>query len=258
MERKADFLPVRFAVLLVAAGLMAQAQNAASKILTGDTKVTVIHSYQGPAHLPKPAQAVVLKFDIPSNVITLDHSPMSHILSHDPIAKMKHEEGRDESPEDVAQKVQAAFFKTLAGDLQKVSLATVAGSQQDIALNSIAIRGGFTDVNLGNKTARMIIGFGRGASDVKAHVIVSLNAANGPILLSEFNVTSVSGKKPGAAATMGVGSAAASAGVAAATDGKATVEGDASRMARAVSKQIQAIMAAQHWIDPVSMESESK
>lgn len=258
MKCRTDPRLVRFAFPFIAAGLTAHAQNAASKILIGDTKVTVIHSYQGPASLPKPAQAVVLKFDIPSNVITLDHSPMSHILSHDPVAKMKHEEGRDESPANVAQNVQAAFFKTLAGELQKVSLPTVAGTQQEIASNSIIIRGGFTDVNLGNKTKRMIIGFGRGASDVKAHVVVSLNAANGPILLSEFDLTSVSGKKPGAAATMGVGSAAASAGVAVATDGKATVEGDASRMAKAVSKQVRAIMAAQHWISPVSMESDAK
>jgi hypothetical protein len=249
---------VRLVFPFIAAGLTAQAQNAASKILIGDTKVTVIHSYQEPARLPKPAQAVVLKFDIPSNVITLDHSPMAHIMSHDPVAKMKHDEGRNESPADVAQNVQAAFVKTLAKELEKVSLPTVAGTQDDIPSNAIIIRGGFTDVNLGNKTKRMIIGFGRGASDVKAHVMVSLNATNGPILLSEFDLTSVSGKKPGAAATMGVGSAAASAGVAAATDGKATVEGDASRMAKAVSKQVQSIMAAQHWISPISNDGDPK
>jgi hypothetical protein len=258
MKCRTDLRRVRFVFLFIAAGLTAHAQNAASKIFIGDTKVSIIHSFQGSAHLPKPAQAVVLKFNIPSNVITLDHSPMSPILSHDPIAKMKHEEGRDESPADVAQNVQAAFFKTRAEELEKVSLATVAGTQQDIASNSIIIRGGFTDVNLGNKAKRMIIGFGRSASDVKAHVVVSLNAANGPILLSEFDLTSVSGKKPGAAATMGVGSAAASAGVVAATDGKATVEGDASRMAKAVSKQVQAIMAAQHWMSPASMASDPK
>jgi hypothetical protein len=57
---------------------------------------------------------------------------------------------------------------------------------------------------------------------------------------------------------MGVGSAAASAGVAAATDGKATVEGDASRMAKAVSKQVQSIMAAQHWISPISNDGDPK
>ena len=110
MKCRPDPRLVRFVYLFIAAGLSARAQNAASKILIGDTKVTVIHSYQGPAGLPKPAQAVVLKFDIPSNVITLDHSPMSHILSHDPVAKMKHEEGRDESPADVAQNVQSRFL----------------------------------------------------------------------------------------------------------------------------------------------------
>jgi hypothetical protein len=210
----------------------------------------LLDSYKGISPLPKPAQAVLIDFKVPNNVITLDHSAAAHVLAHDPIAKMKHDEGHDESPAAVAKNVQAAFAKTFISELQKMSLPAAAGTDNDLPVNAIVVRGDFTNVNLGNKTARMMIGFGRGASDVKAHVIVSLNTGSESILVSEFNITSASGKKPGAAATMGVGSAVASVGVAAAADGKATVEGDASRMAKAVSKQIQAIMVAQHWSEP--------
>jgi hypothetical protein len=81
----------------------------------------------------------------------------------------------------------------------------------------------------------MMIGFGRGASDVQTDLVVSLTTSNGPVTVSEFNLNSKSGKKPGAAATMGAGAAAgASVGAAGATYHKATVEGDASRMANAV------------------------
>ena len=93
----------------------------------------------------------------------------------------------------------------------------------------------------GNKTLRMMIGFGRGASDVRAHVVVSLMTQGNPIVLAEFNLDSESGKKPGAAATMGTGSAAASVGTSGATDSKATVEEDTSRRAEVVAKEIEEI-----------------
>jgi hypothetical protein len=45
-----------------------------------------------------------------------------------------------------------------------------------------------------------MIGLGRGASDVQAHVLISLITGTGPLFFGEFNVT-----------TMGVGSVAAGA-----------------------------------------------
>jgi Domain of unknown function (DUF4410) len=106
-----------------------------------------------------------------------------------------------------------------------------------------------TAVNEGNKTKRMMIRLGRGASDVQAHVVVSLVTQKGPVVLAEFNLNSQSGKKPGAAETMGVGGVATSAAFNGATDNKATVEGDTARMAKAVAKQIESAMASQGWVD---------
>jgi Domain of unknown function (DUF4410) len=110
-----------------------------------------------------------------------------------------------------------------------VTILTGAGP----VLRALNVRGDFTDVNLSNKTKRMIIGFGRDASDVKAHVVASLIGAEGPIVLAEFELRSQSGKKPGAAATMGIGGAAASVAASGAMDGKAAVERDTARMAKA-------------------------
>jgi hypothetical protein len=53
-----------------------------------------------------------------------------------------------------------------------VTILTGAGP----VLRALNVRGDFTDVNLSNKTKRMIIGFGRDASDVKAHVVASRSA----------------------------------------------------------------------------------
>jgi len=81
-------------------------------------------------------------------------------------------------------------------------------------------------------------------------VTVSLTTDTRPIVLSEFNLKAQSGKKPGAAATMGVGSVAVGAAAGGVGDRKASVEADASRMARAVARQIEEAMVSQKWISP--------
>jgi hypothetical protein len=96
----------------------------------------------------------------------------------------------------------------------------------------------------------MMVGFGLGASDVKAHVTVSLITKNGPVTMSEFMINSASGKKPGAAAGMGVGSVgmvAAEVAVSSMADHKSEVASDTTRMAKATAKQIQGVMIAQKW-----------
>jgi len=69
-----------------------------------------------------------------------------------------------------------------------------------------------------------------------------------PVMLSEFKLKSKSGKKPGAAATMGLGSVAIGAAAGGVGDRKASVEADASLMAKAVAKQIEEEMVFQKWI----------
>jgi uncharacterized protein DUF4410 len=237
--------------VLAAASALLQAQNTVEKVLIGETKVTVLNSYNGPHDLPKPERVVVYEFDLPTDVVTLDRSAAERILSHDPIAHMKGDVGRNDSALAVTAHVQVAFSNALVEELSKTSAPTetapVTGGG-DPPVNALTVHGDFTSVNLGNKTGRMLIGFGRGASDVKAHAVVSLITKDGPLVLSVFDLNSKSSKKPGAAATMGVGSAAASVGTSAAFDGKATVEADSARMAKAVAKQIQNIMIAQQWI----------
>jgi Domain of unknown function (DUF4410) len=230
------------------------AQNTAEKILVGDAKVTMIHSYSGEDKLPKPARAVIYDFDVPSEVITIDNSAAAHILNHDPIAHMKGDAGGESDPVAVAAKVQAAFSKRLVRELKKTSIPTSSaalGAGPDSTVNALTVQGDFTAVEQADKSARMMIGFRRGASDVKADVVVSLITEGNPITLAEFDLDSESGKKPGAA-TVGVGSAATSVGASGTTDNKASVEGDTSRMAKAVATEIEVILVAQQWIAPMT------
>jgi hypothetical protein len=162
------------------------------------------------------------------------------------------------SPETVSRQVQAAFSKALVRELQQASVPTAAVAGADTPPpRSLLVKGELTAINQGNKTKRVLIGFGKGASDVQAHVTVSLVTEQEPVVLLEFKVKSQSGKKPGAAATVGAGaatmgtvsapSAAAGVGAGGVFDKTATVEADASRMAKAVAKQIADLMTSQPW-----------
>jgi hypothetical protein len=239
-------LPLALALLTFSRGVFAQ--NTAEKILVGDTKVTVVAEYKGTEKLAAPTLIVLHDFDVPSEIITVDHSPLAH-MPHVPILHKK-SDGDDTSPSTIADKVQMAFTKDLMANLKKSSIpVTVSplGANPETAAGTLIIRGDFTTVKQGNKTARVMIGLGRGASDVQAHVVITLITADSPILLSEFNVNAASSKKPGAVETMGVG-VAASAAADTAVDGKATVEGDTSRIAKAVAKALTNIMIARQWM----------
>src|SRR5262249_53779930 len=99
------------------------------------------------------------------------------------------------------------FSDTLEKELGKTSIPFVSASPE-AAVNILIVRGEFTKIDEGNRSKRVMIGFGRGATDVQAHVTVLLdNGSSAPVVLSKFKLNSASGKKPGAAATMGVGSA---------------------------------------------------
>jgi Domain of unknown function (DUF4410) len=239
----------------IAAGMAAtlHAQNAATKLLVGDAKVDVIAKYQGDP-LPKPEKVLIYDFDVPADVVSIDASPAARVHRRRAAAEAA------SSPEAVARQVQAAFSKALVKELQQASVpaAAVAGAETPPP-RSIQVKGELTAINQGNKTKRVLIGFGKGASDVQAHVTVSLVTEQQPVVLLELNVKSQSGKKPGAAATVGAGaatmgtvsaaSAAAGVGTGGVLDRTATVEADASRMAKAVAKQIAQLMSSQPWAE---------
>jgi hypothetical protein len=232
-----------------------KAPNAVQNLIVGDTKVETLTHYQGPEPLPKPKQTLVYDFEVPAETITMDESVGARLHRHR--LRLLQSSEDDSSPEVVAKQVRASFSKTLVAELQKTQVPTqVAETGTHAPQHVLLVQGNFTAVNEGNRSKRIMVGLGRGASDVCAHVKVSLTTDKQPVVLSEFNLNSESGKKPGAAEGMGVSRAATSAaaggagGVAAGSvgDAKASVEADATRMAQAVARQIEQLMIAQKWV----------
>src|SRR5262249_42402702 len=232
------------------AGQIAIAQNSSGNILSGDVKTKVTKRYSGTATLPKPENVVIHEFALPVGATQTDKSPAGRL--HRDI-KLRHGVQEDSSPEALARQVQVAFVKSLGGELEKVNITTVnvpvqEGSQAEIAESGshLVIDGKFDAINEGDETKRILIGLGRGASEVKAHVTVSSVTQGHETTVLELELSSESGKKPGAA--LGMGSVAIGAAAGGASDRKSTVEADASRMAKLVAKQLEAFMADQRWI----------
>jgi len=247
MIRKFSFVLCMVAIVV---GQVAIAQNSSGNILSGDVKAKVLKRYSGTATLPKPENIVIHDFAVPVGATQTDESPAGRL--HRDI-KLRHGVQEDSSPEVLARQVQAAFAKSLAGELKEVNIPTVnvpaqEGSQAESAGSGshLVIDGKFDAINEGDETKRILIGLGRGASDIKTHVTVSSVTQGHKTTVLELDLSSKSGKKPGAA--LGMGSVAVGAAAGGVSDRKSTVEADASRMAKLVAKQLEAFMADQKWI----------
>jgi hypothetical protein len=253
------------AVLVLAAGCASdqssdvptKPENAVQKVVLGQPQVEVISGHKESRPLPKPEVILVYDFLVPDNVVTTDQSVAARIHARR-TTLLDTLQGSHE-PKTPAQQVQSSFADTLIKELQKTSLPVRHMTNalfEVVPPNALVVQGEFTQINEGNRSKRIMIGFGRGASDVEAHTTVSLTTEKQPIVLSEFNLQSPSGNKPGAVVGMGAGSAAAGAAAGAGTSvavgsagqESATVESDAERMAREVARQIEQRMASQNWI----------
>ena len=231
-----------YVVMIV--GQLAMAQNSAGNILIGDVKADVLQRYGGPEALPKPNRVLIRDFTVPVDDITLDESVAGELHRR---LMLRLGADEDSSPEVLAQRVQTAFAETLTDELRKANIPVenmhAAAPTSD---SDLVVEGEFMAINEGDKTRRIIVGFGRGASDIKTHVTVSSVTQGHPTVVLEFNLSSESGKKPGAAATGGIGALAVAA--AAGGDRNSTVEADASRTAKLVAKQLETFMADQKWV----------
>jgi len=232
-------------VMLV--GQLAMAQNSAGNILTGEAKADVLQRYSGPRTVPKPDEILIRDFALPIEDVTVDESPAGQ-LHRDIMLRFGVDE--DSSPEVLAQRVQAAFAKGLTDELKAVNIPTqrVSGGGAATSDSALVVEGEFLAIDEGDKTKRIMIGLGRGASDIKTHVTVYSVAKGHSTVVLEFNLSSESGKKPGAAATMGFGALAVGVATGGVSDKHSTVEADAFRMGKLVAKQLESFMAYQKWI----------
>lgn len=241
MERISSMAAARTRLLAVAALAILLAACAPTRVATDFSSVG--------GRLPPPEALVVQDFVPPAGGAILDQG-LGARLGRALSGAAASTEG-----EVSAAKAVDALARTLVEELHKAGLpATRSNTIAPGGSTVLIVSGQLLSVDEGNRTRRNLIGLGAGHSDVAATVQVYLaRGAQAPQLIQSFTADAQSGRKPGAAATVGVGeaagrlaeTAAVGAGTSAASELlSASTEADAKRMGKEIAKKISALFAA--------------
>jgi hypothetical protein len=231
----------------VAALLLALGAGCAS------TQATTTMQYGGA--LPRPRAILVYRFATSPQEVQLDRSPTS-------VLQWK-AQGISSSGEqlDVAHQVSATLADHLVQKIQAMGLPAQLGEGPPDLSNGpvLVVDGQFIAIDEGSRALRVVIGLGAGRSNVRTAVQVLEVRPAGRRVVDEFEVDAKSGRKPGAAETMGAGGAAGvlatsaavtAAGSVASEVFGANVDADAERTASKVASMLAAFFAQQGWIPP--------
>jgi hypothetical protein len=209
---------------------------------SGRVEIKNVQSYSGTHRLTKPTTIVVYDFAATPAEVKLNSAILHRV-------RTKVTRDGDDQRTELARKIVDDFSRSLVKDLEKSGLPVargVAGDQPPD--NALVVQGDFLVIDEGNRTRRMAIGLGAGASKVETHVECYLTRSEKNVIVTEFKAISQSSRKPGAAETMGAGAAPeAAAAVSGVTELKQGSEGDTDRMAKAVAKEIAKTLAHQGW-----------
>lgn len=219
----------------------------------GSTNATTQAQYGGAA--PRPARIVVYPFATSPADVKLDDSPTV-------VAAWKmHGLSASDERSEVAKAVRDAIAANLVTKIQEMGLPAERYAGQDVndGRPTLAITGHLFSIDEGSRAARITVGLGAGRSSVHAAVQVTEVLAEGSRLLTEYDVLAQSGRRPGAAETLGVGAAAGTLATAAVVTGAATVgseafgddvDADAKRAAEKIAKLLRGYFVQQGWVAP--------
>ena len=215
------------------------------------TDISTDKEYRGEA-LPKPDRVIVYDFAVSPEEVKLQRGlsdRIRNLLSRTP---------RSEKEKELGRQVADATAAKLVEELRREGLpAERAVDNRTLGQRPLLIYGQFVSIDAGNRTERMIIGFGLGHSDVRAHVQLYETVRGKERLVDQIDANTKSGRKPGMATMMGVGglaghllvSTAVSAGVGAASEAlSANVKSLSGTMAKRIGKEILKFYRDQGWL----------
>jgi hypothetical protein len=225
---------------------LALAQNSTGNAITGRAKAEVVQRYEGSVLLSKPEQVLIQDFAF-GNDIVIDNSMAARLHEHRLLGSSSDaQQTQSATAKSIEDSFTKSFIKTLKK--QQVDASRATHDVGDTDARTLVVTGDFLSVDEGDKTKRVMIGFGHGGSDIKTHLLVSLVQQGHSTLVLECNIDAKSGKQPGALATMGVGSLAIGAATHAAGDQGSTAQKDAARVGTLVANEVIEAMRSQQWI----------
>ena len=158
---------------------------------------------------------------------------------------------------ELRQKVTGIMTAGLVQEIGKLGIpAQPASMPPAVEGPTLAIEGQFLTIDEGNRTRRLVIGLGAGASHVRVAVQILETIGGQQRLVEDFYTNAQSSRKPGFGPMAGAGaasgaSAGVTAGVGLGTDvvmGPQDAESDTKQAAKAITKQLAQFFAKQGWI----------
>jgi hypothetical protein len=225
-------------------------------MLTGcraTTQNAVTYAY----HLPRPERVIVHDFTV---------KPGETNLGSGLIDRLKQRAQGTDVPEQeiqLQQKITRTMTTQLVQEIRKLGLPVEsAATTGPVAGPTLDIEGQFLSIDEGNRTRRLVIGFGAGASHVRVAVQVFETVEGQHRLVEDFYASAASSRKPGLGPMAGVGAArgaaAASAGVGIGTTalaGQQDAESDTKQAAIAITRELARFFLKQGWITAEQAES---
>jgi hypothetical protein len=234
-------------VLIAFMTLPVQAQNRVGTVITGRAKATELNKYSGNEPLPLPQMVLVENFKMSGDVITEPGRTHRHHLLH--------KQSQPLTPDELVSAVQNSFAISVIDHVKKLNVDVQRSTDLSKARPStLVVEGDFSLIDQGTARKRILIGFGRGASDVRAHVLISLLDGDKKTLLLECNINSASGKEPGAVASSSGAGFAISAVTGSLTDKRSsTAQVDGQRMGKLVAEQVSKVIRTKTWNEEKNM-----
>jgi hypothetical protein len=156
-----------------------------------------------------------------------------------------------------AKQLAASLSRQLVDQLNKKGVnARGAADTENPPLNAIVLRGHFVTIDEGNRIARMVIGFGAGATELRVAVQVYQAEESGLRRLAQAEASAAGNKMPGMAAPVGVGALAGNAARSAAISGGMNVvqevtgglDSDAGNLAKKLAERAASFYKRQGWL----------
>ena len=166
-------------------------------------KITGEHSFtSSPAG--KPTVIYVTDFELGAQGIKHEEGLLSGRRPVGPVRSLLSGESKD--PEARARQLVELMASSLQKDLTKAGFSALRlPPGEALPAEGWVIRGVFTEVQEGNRLQRVLIGFGRGATDLQVVTSVDDLSQGPPKPLYQVDTDATSGKMPGAAPTIVLG-----------------------------------------------------
>jgi Domain of unknown function (DUF4410) len=203
------------------------------------------------AGLPRPQLIVVHDYAVTREEVRVDSGIGARLQ------RLEHGTPEEQERQRVGHAVASAITTNLVEELRKLGMRVEAASMAPAVPGPIlAVEGQILSIDEGNKTRRMMIGLGAGASEVRTLTQVYQVKDGTHDLVEDFYTTAKSSRKPGLGPMAGAGaaagraaqSAAVATGVGLATERQQTAEADAKHAARELARSMAKFFVEQRWI----------